>query len=973
MRTKRDLAARAGKAFLPIIAMAFIMALVIASNREPPASPNETGIGGIVRPSGSYNTRIYLTSINTYSQVQGGYFVLRGYVTVANVSNPPNWDPWPNVAVALRMNGTFIHQTPAPGDIVQTTTNGTGNFTLSYQVTLNHTVGDWTITAGIAPIPNYNYTYDPLFSGTAPYIVNVTANVNIPQPLQYTPGGVFINDAFSISGRLFTTGGFPAPGVPVQASFNNTANYTSPPTDGTGFFTINVTPPVSNYYTSLVLHVPKTGYYNAGSFPIPGFKFIDSVTHNFSGDVAASAPSNPTPVNSTITISGRFTYNRTLFGGDGNVKNKLVRVYWKGTLIGTCMTDALGQYQLPYTINASEPTGLPYSTLIVTASLDAPVAGRNGTATFYIRPMIATRLTITTRPAWKDERVIIRGILSENEAPNYLRFVTGATVIVRLWNGAVMLDSMNVITNATGGFLANFTAQNLDALNFTVDFLGRGPHVGTATGFTAVPIYKTAVFVFDPGMDTATYPGPPYPIHVFGRAYARGFSQPDKPIPSRQVNVYWDGTNMSGLACYLDATGSFSFYISTNWTTPAGIHAITLELWGISGPGYSVSSSYLIQIRPLRDINITLGSYITNPIFPDEPLHLDGNISQRVGGLYLQVYLTYNTSLTISYSSIDCVTLASGLFHVVLPGGYINSSLDSLRVAVNEACLSGYNNATTANYPITFINPWASPSAVNFTEISINGIPIAAFGSISQGSSITISGVLVSHLGTRVGFYRVQVVDASTGLPVASGLTDAAGAFALPVNLAAAAAGSTYAFYLRTDYSGGAVPPSRVYASTTYSIQVVAADPLGWILWLIPVAVVGLVLLGLAYVKIQQKKELALIRSYMQQKLDLVRQLVAEGKNREGIAYCYHTLVEVATRAYNLDEVKESETVREFIEMLVNEKNLPRDVSFKFMMAVIEGLYSNQNITRDHVAAVVGLLGKLYVAITSDTRETFTL
>ena len=108
-------------------------------------------------------------------------------------------------------------------------------------------------------------------------------------------------------------------------------------------------------------------------------------------------------------------------------------------------------------------------------------------------------------------------------------------------------------------------------------------------------------------------------------------------------------------------------------------------------------------------------------------------------------------------------------------------------------------------------------------------------------------------------------------------------------------------------------------------------------------------------------------------KLDLVRQLVAAGKNREGIAYCYHTLVEVATRAYNLDDVKESETVREFIEMLVNQKNLPRDVSFRFMMAVLDGLYSNQTITQDHVASVVEMLGKLYVAITNDTQETFKL
>jgi hypothetical protein len=978
MRTERDLVAGAGKALLPLIAIVFILALVLAVAGSQPVGRQVATIAGGARPSGSANTRVYVTGINTFSQMEGGYFVLQGYVTVANLSNPPNWDPRPNVPVALRMNNMLIHQTPAPGNIVQNLTNGTGNFTLSYRVTVNHTAGNWNITAGLAPSAVLdNLTYSPLFLGTTVYDVNVTANVDIPLPLSYSPDVFFYNDSFSIKGRLLTEGGLPVLGVTVQASFNNTANYTSTLTNGTGHFTINVNPPVNNGdFDSLIIHFPKTTFYNARSVPVPGFKFLGAVVHRFTGVVLASTAGTPTPVNSMITISGRFTYDNVAFGaGDGNVKNKLVRVYWNGILVGTPMTNALGQYQLPYAISNSEPTSLNYTTLPITASLGAVVTGQNGTATFYIRPMIPTRLTMTPQPAWKDERVVIRGILSENEAPTYLRSVAGSTLSVVLRDGAVMVGSMTVVTNSVGAFLANFTAQNLDALNFTVSFPGQGPHVASGIG-GAVAIYKTAVFVFNPAMKTWEYPGPPYDIHVFGYAYAQGFGQPDKPISSRQINVYWNGAFMSSLPVpNLDANGYFSFYIPTNFTTTPALYTITLELRGISGTGYSISSSRAIQIRALSVINVTIGSYIDNAVFPDEGLHVDGSTLQRVNNFSIVAFLTYANSTTLRYDQAshgntpggNMTTLGSGLFHFVIRAGWIDSTLVSIRFAVNEDLLLGHMNATTENYAISFIDPYNLPSAVNFTEVSIGGVPIASAASVTQGSSVTISGRMVSHLGTNVSFYRVQIIDASTGIVVASGMTDINGSFAIPVAVAGSP-GSSFAFSLRTDYNG-----AIFYTSAVYSVPVVASDALSWILWLIPPIAVGLILLGWVYVRLQKKQEISRIRSYMQQKLDLVRQLVTAGKNREGIAYCYHTLVEVATRAYNLDDVKASGTVREFIEMLVNQKNVPREVSFKFMVAVLDGLYSNQAITQDHVATVVSLLGNLYVDITNDKQETFKL
>ncbi len=975
MRTKQVITSQVGKALLTAVACAFILALVLAAVGSQPAGQQGTAIKGGARASGSGNTRVYVTDINTLSQVQGGYFVLQGYVTVANVSNPPNWDPWPNVRVALRMNNMYIHQTPAPGDIVQATTDSTGNFTLSYRVTSNHTVGNWNITAGIAPIPAYNYTYNASFIGTITYDVNVTANVNIPQPLQYTPNVFFYNDMFVMGGRLLTEGGMPVPGMTVQASFNNTVNYTSSVTDGMGQFTVNVSPAVNNNdYDSLVIHFPQTGFYNARSVPVPGFKFLDPVVHRFTGDVALSNSTTPTPVNSTITIRGRFTYNSSVFGGDGNVKNKPVHVYWNGALIGSPVTDTLGQYQLTYSISSAEPTGLPYTPVSILASLDAAVAGQNDTATFYIRPMIATRVTATLKPAWKDEQVVIRGFLIENEAPAYLRAIGGRRLYVNLWDGAALVASLPATTNVTGGYVVTFPAQGLDALDFTASFLAQGPYLTCSVG-GAVPLYKTAVFAFSTGMSTVSYPGPPYPIHVYGRAFAQGFGQPDKAIASRNVNVYWDGI-FTGVLQWIDGSGYFSFDLATSFSTMPRLYIITLQLADFNQTGYTVSSTRTIQIRPLQDLNVTIGSYITNPVFPGEDLHVDGSMVQRKDGLSIIAFLTYANSTILRYDQSSHVNSAednmtthnSGVFQFVISSSWIDLTLVSIRVVVNEGQLGGYKNTTTGNFAISpTINPLYLPSAISFTSVTIDNFPATSVTSVSQGSSIVISGTMLSHLLTPMSFYRVQVIDNSTGTIVASGMTDANGYFSIPVSITAAA-GSIFTFYIRTDYNGAIFYPSAVY-----SVQVVVTQSLTWILWLIPPIVVGLIVLGWIYVKVQKKQEIARIRSYMQQKLDLVRQLVAAGKNREGIAYCYHTLVEVATRAYNLDEVKESETVREFIETLVNQKNVPREVSFKFMVAVLDGLYSNQAITQDHVANVVSLLGNLYVDITNDTQEAFKL
>lgn len=967
MRTERYPLARVAKALLPAIACTCLLAMLLsAAGTRPPGDaaviiPRE----GKLQPSGSANTRIYVTGINTLSQVQGGYFVLQGYVTVANVSNPPNWDPWPGVVVALRMNGRYIYQSPAPGDLVMATTNGTGNFTLSYQVTLNHTAGNWNITAGIAPIPDYNYTWNPLFTGTTTYDVVVTADVKIPQPLQYSPAAFFTNDVFQIRGRLLTEGGYPVPGVIVLASFNNIANYTSSVTNGTGHFTIDVNPAVGDYHESLVIHFAGTSWYNARSIPIAGFRFIDTVVHHFTGSIAASTSSTPTPVNTTITISGRFTYDGATFGGDGNVKNKQVSVFWNGGLVGTTMTDAVGQYLFDYPISSAEPAGRPCTPVLISVTLDAAVAGRTGNATFYIRPLITTSLVATTRPAWRDESILIQGTLGENEPPSYMRLIGGQQVLVRLMEGALVVASMTVTTNATGGFSALFTPQNRDALNFTALFSSQGQYDSSSITGTC-QIYKNAVFVFTPGTPTFSYPGPPYPLLITGRAYARGFGLPDAPLPNRQYNVTFNGAPWSIEST--DGTGAFSFTISTTFSTAPGPYLLVLELRGFSGTGYNVATNRTITILSLRALNASLGAYITNPVFPNEALHVDGTLLQGIGGLSLSAFLTYANATTLRYDS-SMVTRSTGQFHFAIPGGMIASTLASVRVVVNEGQLLGYRNATTASQPVTFINPAAVPSAVSFESVTIDGRPAGSVPAVEPGSSITIRGILVSHLGTRVSFYRVDVVDVSGPIPImqASGLTDANGIFTIVLNITGTP-GSNISFYLRTDHLG-----TTYYPSATYHVQVLASTTMTWILWFIPVAIAATIAAAWVYVKVQKKQEVARIRSYMQQKLDLVRQLVSVGKHREGIAYCYHILVEVATRAYNLDEVRESETVREFIEMLVNQKNVPREISFRFMVAILEGLYSKQVMNRDNVATVVQLLGNLYVAITNDTRETFTL
>nr|MDO8114066.1 hypothetical protein [Candidatus Sigynarchaeota archaeon] len=931
---------------------------------------DETTRGGFgdITPSGSVNTRIYVTGINTLSQVQNGWFTLRGYVHVAN-NLTSTWDPWPNVSVAIMMNNSFIWQSTTPGSMVRTTTNGTGNFTLNYRVAFNHTIGRWNITAGLSPIPDYNYTYSPAFAGTTVYNVNITANVLMPSILTYTPDVIFPTDTFAMHGRLVTEGLAPVPLVTVRASFNNTVNFTSSPTNGTGHFTITVNTPLNDPTYLLSLHFFKSGYYNANSASIPSFKFLTSVDHAFVGDLLLNTASNPRPVNTTLQIQGIFTYNATAYGaGDGYVKSRSVLVRWitytsVESLVGMVSTDMYGRYSYSHQVSPSEPTAMNYTVGQVKISL-AAFPSVNYTRSVYIRPSISTVIINTTAPAWKDEAAIIQGILRENEPSlNNMQPIQGFSVNISLWNGPTLLDSQVLITDSSGRYTATFPAQNLDSLDYTVTFPSQNKYA--ASSFSGIfPVYKTAVFVYDPAMKRSEFQG--YSFTIYGRAYARGFGLPDRPISSRSCEFLWDG----GLIQLLSTSsgGNFQFSYSTSFSTIPGNYTITLRLLGdFNYTGYSVSTDYTIQILALLPLAITIPASASDPVFPDEPLIIEGSVDVQISNMSIAVDLEYPGPTVVRYDRVmhDAATYGSiwtdkmGRFFFRVPASYATSNLQRIWIVANPEHALTYQNASSSAIIIYFI------TSASFDGILISGVPVASGPSVWQGSDTWIVGYVRSNAGTPVRYHDVRITNTASG-ETFNGQTDINGRFSIAVRINGTV-NSNFSFIVAID-SG-----SMHFYSSVYQLLIILPPDYTWVLWFIPVIAAGVVVGVFFYIKVSKKQELLRIRSYMEQKLDLIRELVNTGKLKEAISYCYHVLVEVATRKFDLDEVKESTTIREFIEMLITEKNVAPDIAFPFMTMVLEGLYSKILTNIDQVSTVVNLLGTLYANITSDTTQHFHL
>jgi hypothetical protein len=595
--------------------------------------------GDMIKPSGSYNTKIFVQSVNNQTRAQGDPLEVFGYVTVANLSSG-QYDPWPNVSIALIMNNSFIWRTYSPASIVNTTTNARGNFTLVYTVTSNQTLGYWTVTAGLSPIVNYNYTYDPFFSGTKNFTVTIVA------------------------------------------------------------YTI---------------------------FHVTGFSPAEFNTHQ------------------PFTITGNIL-----------------------TL-------------------ARNPVG--NQTVIVVFSAHSP--------------------------------------------------------------------------------LLNYTTETVPDGSFSFDISA------------------------------------------------------------------------------LDANDTFDL-----------IYA---------GGGFFLPTSLLNQAVPFMQANVYLSPSVFYAVFPGEPYTIDGNITSPIGGIDLAVQLSYANGSTQLYTpSMQPAgyglmqTTAAGTFHFMIRDSSIPPSLTNMTVIANYDGLGAFPIVSYGPFPVRFI------SSVKFENVSVDGKPIASQG-IRLDTDTVVSGTILSNYGTPVAGHSIEFLDVGTGENF-NGSTDASGAFSITFQVTRGTANSKATFeFLIVPATGPTLN------SSTYLITILPQNNAVYYLWLIPVAVAAVVFGVYGYNIFLKKREVQQTRSYIQKKMDVVRSLVLAGKYREGIAYCYQSLVEIATKQYDLEEPQVGQTAREFIEFLVTEKNVPPEHAFQFMSSVQESLYSHHEITKDHVSSTLAGLGSLYCDITSDVADCFTI
>ncbi len=909
-----------------------------ALDYQPNHCPEAPAISG-----GSANTRIYITGLNTLSQAQGSDLVVQGYVEVAN-NISLLWEPTGGVEVALMMNGSYIYS----GGLVDAVTNGTGNYSVVYTIPFNHTIGPWTLTIGLSPIPGYNYTHNP---GFTPVIdVNITANTVI-QVTSMTPAAFWNNDPFTVNGELTTAGGAPVPNRLVTATFGPSSF--NGLTSSSGAFSI----PVSSLNASLngTLQFTTAGYYHGASYAL-NVTYLENCNHTFLGDVLTINSTNPRHLNLNVYFQGRFTYDDAVLGA-GNVAFKALSLYWVDNnsvlrSIANLTTDSQGRYTFTYRIPLNEyvdealfyatqfPTGVRVRAVLDTVT---PIVFEQ---VFYIRPQVRTTVSANLGPAWKDEFVSITGELREYE-PWSQKKLAGAVLNVSLWDGSTCLTSQFFTTNSTGGYTAVFAPQGLDSLKYTVEFTMAGM-LSNCSASGDVPLFKNATFKFDPGMKYSEFAGKN--ISVFGTCTATWQGTDVKPVPNRPFNVYWDGGFL--FSRMLGNDGTFSFGISTVVTLPSDNYTITLELADFNETGYDVSSDRLIVILELLVLNITLHPSIDWAIFSHAPLIVEGQITPVLANVKVGVTLRYSTSETVSITG-DGVTLfvtdASGRFKFTVDGTFTATTLSNLSVVANYDFLYNYRQAISTHV-VRFI------SSVTFVNATISGVLVSEQPSLVAGSRMLLRAVALSNHGTPVREYPVTVE--VTGGPESIVATNELGVFTVELYIDGTP-GQMFRFSILI-LNGSTV----VSTSGIISLSIIPPPNYSWVLWFVPPAIIILVILSILYQKAVAKRQMQLTRQRAKQRMNLVAELVHQGKFREAIAYCHHVLEEVIQRKYGI-ETKESRTIRELADILVKEKDVPPELVFGFMKLVQEGLYSRA-ITANEVTSAIELFGDLYKSITGD-------
>ena len=600
--------------------MVYIMAFFAISPSLNEHTPSRNNVeGGIIQVSGSTNSKIWVTALNNESQPQNGTYLMSGYVErIDDILNPTAYVPWDGVQIRMTMNDT---------NCTFATTNSTGNFSMSYLVPFNQSIGDWNITVRLFPNLYPQYKARTIFTGysDAEYIIgNVTANTVI-SILDYTPDAFFTNDPFAIIGTLFTEGGQPVVGESLTGILGS-YSFPSTPTNSTGHFIIAVSPLNATYNVSIYFNA--SGYYNGANFLNQPVNFLNQslVQHVYRNDIITNNWTNPRPVNTTFSIQGTFTYDYILHGsGDGYIKNKKLSVFWRQNntnmlFLGNVTTDNLGRYSLIYTIPASEPLDIVSPTTVLIRSVLDTIPPIEYNASYYIRPLVNTTVTANMQPSWRGEVVTIWGYLTEDESP--FQNIPNYDVNVTLWNGLVPIDSQIVPINSTGGYEYSYLNTIYDELNYTVIFESHERYASSATG-GQVLLYKNATFVFDASMVNKTYPG--LTFNVNGRAFATYNGFPNRPIPSKQYYVYWNGTFNTTLS--LDGGGYFNFNFPISASENIGVYTITLQLADFNQTGYNVSSNYSVEVLELVDLNINFNPSANEPIFYHINFTLSGSVT----------------------------------------------------------------------------------------------------------------------------------------------------------------------------------------------------------------------------------------------------------------------------------------------------------------------------------------------------------
>ncbi|MHA1700313.1 MAG: hypothetical protein ACTSWN_15830, partial [Promethearchaeota archaeon] len=841
----------------------------------------------------------------------------------------------------------------------------------------------YTPPSNLAP-GNYQFViYIKEFNNNSLYLVNQTFSVNL-KPLEdvtinFTNPPVWNDENLEIAGWVLNTSDLtPLNGYTLNISTYNLTNPTiiywtaNVTTTGQGNFTTG--PAISPaFQDELGIRIQFYQQYIYAEKIVTGnAKLLKNASFNLSGGVPTEIyPGQPFPIFGSCFANWSGTVV-------GPVKNKAFNFYWNDTFVETWTTDNFGSFNFQYTPAFDLSPGV-YSFKLELSDFNR--TGYNVNTTYFVLVRGLMNVSIKYNTSWSaifyNEPFSIAGSVTNtsNIAYPYILNLTGFRVLAQFTDGVVTVNSTDVYTDDFGDFTINIPddflyLNNLDPSNISVTILSDYHYIfnnGSSAPRT-LKVFTRFDFVPDPVFLTATHYVGQY-IHVLGTVFGN-YSGEVRPLPYATFTYYWNG-NFSGYLG-LDDNGSVDFYLQTFFTDfTNNSNELLIELDVLFHPAIDPNTSYYFALKPLDQLTFNVEPKLHYAVFQNEDLIIDGQLSAQIGGISLILEIFYENGTVERYNSTKHDSTIYGLmesrndgsFYFLLPGSKVTNQTSAISVIANQELQYNYSSLYYGPVPIQFVQ--------NITFVDVN---IENLDTVIKGQSLFIEGMVVANKGPNDNGTPIRdhemiiIINNQHNVSIS---TNKSGGFSASIMIEGSV-GSTYfvEFYMESE----ADPNANISCySEVYQMEIVAAPNNTWVLWLIPPIVVGVILLGIVYVRIQKKKELARIRSYIQFKLDVVRELVKSGKFRESISYCFRILVDIATRHYNLEDISSGQTIKEFVTMLIREKTLPPSLGNKFIDAMNEGLYGPMKIDNSYVLKIVRLLGDLYQEITKDTSETFKL